>query len=459
MPGFSVFSCLWSLGIFLHLCTHAAWFDTWLHLLLAASCLLATLLPSSTIAAAAVNGFLLAVFLLETPDTPNHLVLFAVVSASVLASLVSCCLAARSLRVDRARWLETFAPALRAEVLVLYFFAVLHKLNWDYFDPQLSCAASIVRFSAPGWLSGPLLQFEGVRWLLIFGSLATELAVPLLLLGRRTRPFGLVLGVCFHTFLGAEFPAFSTALFALYALFVPASLWQRMADRLQGRGGLAGLLLVGPFLFAQLFAYARWLRVESEVPPAFAVPLYSAVLALWGFSLLLALAWVLVPEGRWRQVRGVAPGRGVRPWLWGFPALLLLNGFSPYLGLRTVPTFSMFSNLRTEGAENNHLFMPDTALRLASYQEDLVEIEATNVPVLRRQVRTRSLITWYTLRRIVQRVAATGGVGIHVNYARRGVHREVTHAENDPELMQPPSWLERKLLRFRPVYRFRGCSW
>jgi hypothetical protein len=119
----------------------------------------------------------------------------------------------------------------------------------------------------------------------------------------------------------------------------------------------------------------------------------------------------------------------------------------------------MFSNLRTEGARTNHLFMPDTALRVASYQEDLVEVVDSNVPWLARHARTHTQITWFTLRQKVQEVAARGGVGIRVVYRRGGALREVEAAEDDPELMGPFSWLERHWLLFRPVYPFRGCSW
>jgi hypothetical protein len=59
-----------------------------------------------------------------------------------------------------------------------------------------------------------------------------------------------------------------------------------------------------------------------------------------------------------------------------FPVLLLLHGLTPYLGLRTAGNFSMFSNLRTEGATSNHFLLGANPLKIWSYQEDLVRVIA-----------------------------------------------------------------------------------
>ena len=43
------------------------------------------------------------------------------------------------MRIDGARVIEK--PWVRTQLLVLYGFVVLHKLNSDFFDPTTSCAA------------------------------------------------------------------------------------------------------------------------------------------------------------------------------------------------------------------------------------------------------------------------------------------------------------------------------
>ena len=61
-------------------------------------------------------------------------------------------------------------------------------------------------------------------------------------------------------------------------------------------------------------------------------------------------------------------------WMFIFPAVLILHGFTSYLGLRTAGNFSMFSNLRTEGARSNHLVLADNPLKLWGYDEDAVRV-------------------------------------------------------------------------------------
>lgn len=57
-------------------------------------------------------------------------------------------------------------------------------------------------------------------------------------------------------------------------------------------------------------------------------------------------------------------------------ALLLAFATSNYLGLRTAGTFTMFSNLRTEGAASNHWILAGNPLKAFGYQDDLVEVLA-----------------------------------------------------------------------------------
>ena len=54
-----------------------------------------------------------------------------------------------------------------------------------------------------------------------------------------------------------------------------------------------------------------------------------------------------------------------------------------------------------------------------------------------------------------------GKRGIAVSYRRGSEVHTLTHAETDPELMQPIPWWQRKWLKFRPVpiATQRRCSW
>jgi hypothetical protein len=205
---------------------------------------------------------------------------------------------------------------------------------------------------APDWLDALATANDFTRSALIAGSLAVESAVPFLLAFGRTRRVGIALGALFHGFLGLRFYAFSTGLLALYALFVPAGLFDEARARieaLRARGGAAARLLspATPRLLALVvvlgFAVSGSLVDETgdwAVVPRAGFPLFSGS---WLVLVLVPLVWLLGSSRLAAGLAGGPPGRVMRlPALLVFPALVLFHGFSPYLGLRTVPAFSMF---------------------------------------------------------------------------------------------------------------------
>jgi hypothetical protein len=140
----------------------------------------------------------------------------------------------------------------------------------------------------------------------------------------------------------------------------------------------------------------------------------------------------------------------VGPVLAIFPLLVVLNGACPYLGSKTETAFAMYSNLRTEGGATNHLLLP-RPLALFDYQTDLVQIESSSDAVLSDLAREGHPVPFYVLRKRVNEVASAGATGIAIQYTRAGQTSSTTAAERDPELSRAPSYLERKLLRFRTI--------
>ena len=70
-------------------------------------------------------------------------------------------------------------------------------------------------------------------------------------------------------------------------------------------------------------------------------------------------------------------GESLKPQKWWHLGALIpvvFLGLTPYLGLMTTSNFSMFSNLRTEGVNSNHLLLSNNPLKIFNYQEDLVRV-------------------------------------------------------------------------------------
>ena len=135
--------------------------------------------------------------------------------------------------------------------------------------------------------------------------------------------------------------------------------------------------------------------------------------------------------------------------LWTVVALVAFNGLNQYLGLKTKTSFTMYSNLTTEADRWNHYFMP-AALRIAHFQDELIEIVSTNHSELQGYIDRAEYITYFELRRITSRA----GDDLELEYIHKGQRQQLALARgicDDPQLTEPAPYLAEKLLTFRPV--------
>jgi hypothetical protein len=428
------------------------------------------------------------------PISANHGFLTLTTNLTLLLVL-----AAWLVRRDRARpahvaLLRGWAPAIRLSLLVMYGWATFHKLNADYLDPALSCAGIELHKvdSRLGLIpTGPAAVIAA-----IYGTLVIEAAIPLLLALRRTRALGVALALLFHLVLGLSYPAFSAVLYAYMALFLAPGALARARD-------LAPVAAIGRLLSSRGFTLIR-----RGLEAAFLTG--AALLVLWvrltglGLggdraardagrhfvwlalgSLLAAGFLLLLAKGRGAPALGGA----LRPRpaiLWLAPALVLANGLTPYLGLKTAGAFAMFSNLRVDGGVYNHLLVP-ASVQVFHQVDDLVQVKASNDPDLKElayprrspgavrlgaaleiadwsRLRSQDLPTWKiphrTLCAHVKKLKDAGRERVFIRYQRGGKEVTTSRAETEPELA-PPGYLWRKLFLLRPVADTpRGiCQW
>ena len=156
---------------------------------------------------------------LEAPVVGNHWVLAAAISLCyVLAELAGWRRDPGSGDDDAGPW-SRFAPAARLSVVIAYGFAAFAKFNTDFFDPGTSCTVfyhdQLVRSWGLAGLSSAGRPALGM--VVAVAAAITELLVVVLLVGRRTRRYGLLLALPFHWVLaldwGQHFWDFSSVLF------------------------------------------------------------------------------------------------------------------------------------------------------------------------------------------------------------------------------------------------------
>ena len=226
-------------------------------------------------------------------------------------------------------------------------------------------------------------------WFLYFGIFATliiETLIPLFLFFRRTRLIGVFIGLVFHLILSVRFypsmAEFPTLLFAAYILALPDTtipmlrdLWDKVREKDR----------FIPFRnFAVLFA-AWWFFLLPMVFqwPAQGEKLLFTHADVWAYSWVIYVAiyftiiiYLLIktrggfnepPDIRWFQPRNAI--------VYIFPLLILLNGFTPYLGIKNKGSWNMYSGLRTENGFTNHLFMAN--IYITPYMQEVCIVDSS----------------------------------------------------------------------------------
>lgn len=380
------------------------------------------------------------------------------------------------------RWFDAARTAAGLSLLVVYGFTVFHKLNTAFFDPNSSCAGRLLRQALA--LNGldPELAGPAVVTPAAVGTVVVEAVILVLLAVPGLRRWGLPLGVGFHSVLAlASFYDFATTVFALYLLLVPTRVFAAVASPTPARRPRVRLGLRGWALVAFAVHVLVSLAGDSEI----SLPLHwhTVRVLTWYLAVLpymLTLVRASFADQRSRGNLADRPSRGnlaARRWPgWrAHPALLLVpllafaNGSAPYLGLKTVASYSMFSNLHTEAGHTNHLLGGVNSLQVLPYERDVVTVVNVEGPpradvragVWMRE-RPPQVVPWLELRRVAALWRDLGIAPVALEYIRDGVPHIIDDARNDPELSAPMPWWQRRLLAFRAIDSGSGadrCRW
>lgn len=452
MPGFTLFTSLWCAAILFHQLYQGRFAvpdPTWL---LSFAALWSLLRPASLPRFAAVLALQVLTVAAEMPRVSNHWLLSGITGLGLLLFLAPPLLRGRTPPPDALR---AALGSVRAQLVLLYVFATLAKLNAGFFDPAGSCGAEHYRRLAGSVLPGA----PWAIWAAIVGTLLIEAGLPLLLIVRRTRPLAFALGWAFHGMLGFNgYWDFSSVAAAYYAAFAPPELLAAARGSFAGRPRLQQLRQLarrvshGP---ASLLLPALLLLLPAGLAALGGAPEAQRVLAanhagrwIW-LGAWASLGAVLLPALlQARETGAAAPALAAwwrRPLLLVAPLLVALNGLSPYLGLKTENSFTMFSNLRTEGTGWNHYLMP-RRLRVFGFQDEPVRILGGSDPELQRLARGGFRLVPFELRRY-----AAEHPDASLVYESAEGRFDARRAADDPRLARAPDALLARLLLFRPV--------
>lgn len=445
----ATFSALWALAAMWHVLSSPANATPTTQLLLAVGVLVAIAWPGAAASLVILSVGVLATMWSEAPFLGNHWLLAGFVSIGILGSVLSTTLAGRSR--DRGLLAARVLPVARACLLAFYVFAAFAKLNSGFFDRSVSCGVVYFRESTESiGLAG--LRAGGnaaVEWAVILGTVAIELTIPALLVWRRTRHPGVVLALTFHGILALDrahvFVDFSSMLAALFVCFLPAPSLASATRLVRHR--LAGLAADGRHvpLVARL--------VAAAVPSAMVAAVASrdiegdlvVELRWWSWQAASVALVAMVVRHLWRA--RPAPERHVvqvRPLiLLAVPLLVVANGLTPYLELKTSYGWNMYANLRTVDGDANHYIVRRT-LPLTDEQADPVRIISSSDPLLQSYADDGFTLAWSSLRDHLARHPEAA-----ISYERGGRVVQVERAAERPELVDGrPGWRQ-KVQAFR----------
>jgi hypothetical protein len=465
---FAIFAFLWALALLSHQVYYRDAFRSLGDVALTASALVVLLNPYSAWRLLAATGFHVLAVIYYLPDVFNHWFFAGLASLAFVVIAVTVLL--RKQRLEPEALFPSFASVARFNFICLYYVSAFHKLNSDYFSLDVSCGVATY-----GQLREalPFLPASGAALLFAtYLGLVIEVALPTLLMTRRLRRLGAVLGLLFHLCLGIMgYSRFSMISFALLVLFLPeldatakkiALLLERNAELqailswLQKRRWLIiGLIVAAGIILANTTGDAR--SLAGRLGDVFVHGTFFFFLA--ESAVLIAAALAVFIRYRFAEAPSFGFVPAVRSGLL-VAALMIFSGIAPYLGLHTLNTFAMYSNVRTEGGSSNHFVVP-AGFQIFSYQRDLVDIVETNIASLQRVVKTDMLLPYQQLRVEITKEIKKGRKGIQVVFLRHGETISTTHAEGHPQLGEPLNAVSYKFLNFRAIEKSggRACTY
>ena len=247
-------------------------------------------------------------YLLSLLASPERISGHSSLLASALALVLMLSIAEVVERLGRRRsawpeptdWCGWTLAGLRTLCALTYLFAAFHKLNTGWFSRNVG-ASILAAFLRP--LGLPPSAETLLEAPVTYATPAVEITLPFLLLLRRTRLLGCLLGLLFHLPMLAEgVMDFPTVVLAFYPLFLSPEQARQLLGRCLARPSvprLAGAVIIGATGIASIrqadhvtTLYTRGAGLEAAVMAAHSVLLYATML-LFAYLTMTLLALLL----------------------------------------------------------------------------------------------------------------------------------------------------------------------
>lgn len=247
---------------------------------------------------------------------------------------------------------------------VVYLIAAFHKINVDYLNPEVSCANMVVeRFMGRIGIADNFL-----KGLLPAASIFFEFLLGCLLMIYSTRRIAIAMSLVFHFVLvWSNFVNFATIPLLFYLLYILISVDQSKSELEPKYKNLLGFYIITQML-AFLVGVFQFKFYDINISYWLAASVWTIVATIFLKFLFSFKEKLLVPKFNWLFLIFLSP--------------LIVLGGKIYLGAGTSNSFSMFSNIRTEGMGWNHLIIPEEA-KILLYQDDIYFVDQISPEYMR----------------------------------------------------------------------------
>ena len=288
---------------------------------------------------------------------------------------------------------------LRWTLIIVYFFTGFHKLNYDFLFSDNSCANwyhTKLLFNITNNIIKPYPEF--VYIISPFLVVILEITESIGLMFRRTQLIALYSFILLHIYLAlGGFIDFAAVCISLMIAFIPANNFKKYhhyftqkisilfvkIDRINFY--VIGVVSIGLIiLIERTFNIIQTSNHRIIIFISGLLFIINLVYLSWFFlkKVIMHRIFVWESENLFYKVPYQA---------YSFIALLIFQGSQNYLGLSTAGTFSMFSNLKTEGGSSNHLILKNNPLEIFDFQKDLIYIENISPPYYQLNYTTNNI--------------------------------------------------------------------
>jgi hypothetical protein len=455
---FTLFAWMWAIAILLHYSTSSTeiW-DKWLHFdpvhtpLIAIICIFAAIVVFYPKSQRALLALTIA-FVIETwislPWVADHFFMEFLFCIGLLATWIYQAAKNKTFQLNRGEVFETVAPLGRWLLIIMYFYGTFHKFNDVFLDPEQSCA--VVMFNG---LPFPFDVSDSVffAYLAIYGTLVLEAVAMILLLIPRYKYYGMLMGMSFHFLVGitsyGTISHFSSLCFALHILFISPDALSRLRQYIGDRKYIYTRILpiiTGSGIFLS-FIFARY-------------ALWTATNTLWAVYGILIMLFVAKfgnqQLDKYPKTYLISKNAVVNT----LSLFFFLQCLSPYIGLKTNTSIAMFSGLKTENGNINHVVF-DQPVYLFDYQKNIATIIESNVPSIKGHRDSNLGMVYFELLRYFNEFPNAS----FVTYTRDNDNNRVYVLEKTDGIVEYRNfleYLESKFVSFKPVILAEkpGCT-